>query len=403
MEKIYCHHLIEVKNPLNEKECFLDYILCNDFSVQFLSENCFTVSNGESYLTAFENGEIKFKANKVRDWEKFYILDQNSIIFCDLAIKKRLKDSKKNQIEETSLIIFDNKIHIALGADILTPSYMPPSIIEDNFCNIKYKTLNNSLKLSYRKELIYFCVYGKQEYYDCFKLALESLIKFGKYTGDILIKCDNLDLVKKITNQYENSFFYSKIDESYGIFNRYHLNEDILNNYDSIVYFDSDILTINNIYNFFSRIDSNSDLVVYNEFNDEDRNKKILSNNSWFGLNYVSYISHDCHKYVLNSGFFIINNLNKVKPIFNRVLAYSKWIKKYGDQPFLNISLYNSDLIVTELKYDNGLAFSRSLYEFYKNLDKSLIHFNSGVGNLSKLDLLTDSFKYLNKDFARLE
>ena len=155
-------------------------------------------------------------------------------------------------------------------------------------------TLENELEqilelYEQKKQIIYFCIYGKDEYYQCFELALESLIMLGGYTGDILIKTDNETKVRSISKKYSNRFYFSNIDEKLGIFNRYWLHEEILKNYDSIAYLDCDILTIDLVDKVLYSFQEKGDFLAYIEADNKTYIKEHANRYSWWGANYLTY------------------------------------------------------------------------------------------------------------------
>lgn len=80
----------------------------------------------------------------------------------------------------------------------------------------------------------------------------------------------------------------------------------------------------------------------------------------------------------------------------DKIVQYYYLEDKHGDQPFFNIVLYNAKINISTLNYINNLAFSRSSLQSFKNLDKVLIHYNSGVGNVSKLNLMKETWDHIN-------
>lgn len=334
--KIYSYHLYEV-TKINDEEFpnLFDFITKpEDIKFTFHNENCFSVQNrNNEYLTAFTDGEVKFHATKCSTWEKFYILDSDCQKFINYSIEKKHKDARGNIIIENELFIENNKLLVTLGATIITPSYLPAGIFEKASNSIKYKTLNQCTILNQKRKLIYFCVYGKDIFYDLLQLSLKSLIKFGKYTGDILIKTDNIEKCQKLTEEFNNKFYYSQIDSSLGIFNRYLLEEEFLGNYDSIIYLDSDILTINDVNIYLNKFCEDADFMVYIEENNKNIDDYWLS---WWGINYIRHCKEIKTEdyFMYNSGFFVINNLQSVKPIFDKIIEYRQFETYTGDQPF---------------------------------------------------------------------
>lgn len=118
---------------------------------------------------------------------------------------------------------------------------------------------------------------------------------------------------------------------------------------------------------------------------------------TWWGADFLKYNQEiDTQNYFMyNSGFFIINNLQAVKPIFDRVISYRQFSTHTGDQPFLNLALYNSHLEILGINKNDGLSFSRSITQSFDALNQIWVHFNSGVGNLSKLNLMKSFYTKL--------
>lgn len=219
----------------------------------------------------------------------------------------------------------------------------------------------------------------------------------GGYTGDILIKTDNETKVRSISKKYSNRFYFSNIDEKLGIFNRYWLHEEILKNYDSIAYLDCDILTIDLVDKVLYSFQEKGDFLAYIEADNKTYIKEHANRYSWWGANYLTYngtIKLDDY-FMYNSGFFIINNLDMVLPVFQRVIEYRQFETNTGDQPWLNLALYNSNLNIYGIPKNYKLSFSRSMVQSHEALDQVWIHFNSGVGNISKLNLMQSFFRRL--------
>lgn len=391
--KIFTHHLTIAKNPMDSEQDFLSF--CKIHEIVFHSENCFSVKNTEGkYLTAFRNDSIKFHSDECNSWERFYIIDDEAESVINFAINKLQSDYR--------FFLDKNRIHVLLNNTVITPSFIPPASLKKSEWFIEYETLAEKKRIQINKPLIYFCIYGKDEYYECFYLAVESLIKKGKYTGDILVKTDNIEKVKTFCDQFTNYFIYSEIDQKIGIFNRYWLHEPCLKEYSSLIYFDSDILTINDISNTLKYLQQ-SDLVSYIGGEPEQAKKYFYEDGKydaykWYGMQYINkqYTQRTNEFYILNSGLFAINNLVKLKPIMDKIVQYYYLEDKHGDQPFFNIVLYNAKINISTLNYINNLAFSRSSLQSFKNLDKVLIHYNSGVGNVSKLNLMKETWDHIN-------
>lgn len=396
MMRIYSHHLLEL--DLN------NFIKNKDYKLNFLSENCFTLQNKEDiFLTAFPNGETKFFAKKCEHWEKFYILDGNTLALIEhLVSSQEYTDFTKKSIKDFKLTLSLNRIRVILGGTIITPSFLPPSKVVYKKHLITYTGLDDVVCFNKNSsKIIYFCIYGSDEYYSMFEIALKSLIEFGHYSGDILVKTDNVIKIIEIMekNNIRNRIFTTEWKSELGIFNRYDLQEDFLVNYDTVVYFDSDILTISPLTQKFWNYISNGDIAIYSEFTNQDIvNSKLFR---WFGFEHIVKNVDSMNQikkfHLFNSGFFAINNLEKVKEILDKIIEYNIFRRSYGDQPFLNMALYNSSIDICDLQPNYYLGFARSEFDFYRNIQKEniFVHYNSGVGRLSKLDLMKLGYEFI--------
>lgn len=399
--KIYSYHLYEVEPIQNGEltDIFNFSRTPKDIFFIFHSENCFSVKNEDGkYLTAFPDKRVVFFASKCSTWEKFYILDISSQKFIDDTITRGYVDTRGKKITKYELFLHkDLLLQVSLGVTLITPSYIPSSSYLDYKNHIVHKTYKQVTMLSKKRQIIYFCVYGKDEYYQCFELALKSLIILGGYVGDILVKTDNENKARDIVGGFSNKFYFSGIDESLGIFNRYYLHEKILQNYDSVVYLDCDILTIDLVNNVLLSFQEKGDFLAYIETDNKSYTKEYADRYTWWGANYLTYnnkIEHNDY-FMYNSGFFVINNLNLVLPVFQRIIEYRRFETNTGDQPWLNLALYNSSLYTYGIPKNYKLSFSRNLVHSHEALDQVWIHFNSGVGNISKLNLMQSFFRRL--------
>lgn len=395
--KIFSHHLYEV-GTLDELPILNSLIATKGLKFIFHSENCFSVKNSKGlFLTAFPEKEVKFFAKQCSTWEKFYILDEASQQLIDRAIVNGYKDMRGHTICNYELFFENNKLMVSLGATLFAPSYIPAPVITNTHSGIAYTTNDNTLILNKKSTLVYFCIYGKQEYYDCFKLAVKSLIELGGYQGDILIKTDDIDKVKGLMGKFDNLCHYSLIDESLGIFNRYWLYEDVLADYDTIIYLDSDILTVNSVNRLFYEFAEKAEFLAYIETDSKLYQKSDADRYTWWGADYLLYNEKisTVDYFMYNSGFFVINNLQSVRIIFDRVVRYRSFETNTGDQPWLNLALYNSGLSIYGIPKNYELVFSRNLTQSHNAFNKTWIHFNSGVGNLSKLNLMQKIYSRL--------
>jgi lipopolysaccharide biosynthesis glycosyltransferase len=243
-----------------------------------------------------------------------------------------------------------------------------------------------------KKNLIYLCCFLKEKYIKEVELLFKSIIEYGnlKKNTDILIITDD-----KLKNKLENNLIIKKLKPKFFIlnditsvtdacFSRYQIIKyKYLNNYNKILYLDTDILVLNNLKNIF-KIESNKFVV-----NKEGIFGDIYHGKGSNGINYFSQEVIDKKIPSFTSGIIYFKNKKKNLDCFQKVLDEKGKINSVVyDQPALNYILYN------ESNYD-----LKSFENKVKNFDKydynneTICHFPGGVGNINKYQKMSDFYK----------
>jgi lipopolysaccharide biosynthesis glycosyltransferase len=227
---------------------------------------------------------------------------------------------------------------------------------------------------------IFCCVFNQKKYVDMFFLLLESIFIYGNlyentnilvYTSTPfmnLIKQSHLFNNKKIN--FEINDTYNNIDKSCKA--RLDLfNLSSVNNYNKILYLDTDILVKDDINKVFD-VCKEDVLYVLEEgeiHNDTDYWGKTLFGNE---------INNYNDKSAFTSGILLFNNCEKIKDLFNKMnedIIKRPYHFKCYDQPYIvynafKYNLYNNKILKTLVVNNDTNIHS----------DKTIHHFPGGPG-----------------------
>lgn len=238
-------------------------------------------------------------------------------------------------------------------------------------------------------ELIYYTIGGNPIYSNILKLSIDTLIKYGKYNGDIVVITDSstIDNVKQIeyikdvihvdeiSNGHESSINKLKIYKYKNIYN-----------YKKILYLDIDILIQNDIEKIFKKI---KNISVVEE-------KELMIDNVWFG-NYMltKPQQEECVKnkiHGINAGTigFDIDYLKNIIEIESYVsLDSNKNI--YAEQPSVNNYLLNNRDIYNSNLTEDVVLFAKPA-DYIINKEKTILHFCGGIGSYTRK--ITEMLEY---------
>jgi len=214
------------------------------------------------------------------------------------------------------------------------------------------------------KKLIYTVCMGSDKYVDMLNMCLYSLVKNGKFEGDIVVLCDfdefdnmyeirsdNLKFIN-IKNDVENLkiwgmpkiAWYAKTT----IFDYVNRND-----YNEIMYLDIDTIVNGDILPIFEQLKEYPIFVQHNGIwlNVEGYLRRLDRVYPMPHIDFVKYKDASCC-----SGCFVLSDF-KVIDEWNRVVfdAYTKNIKRQiGDQELLHLAIINCGF---EFKNINGVGF----------------------------------------------
>jgi hypothetical protein len=227
-------------------------------------------------------------------------------------------------------------------------------------------------------KLIYFTLGYNVEYLNLTKLCVESLYKNG-YDGDFLFISEfedkileNIEFIKKpyfLFSKNENVFQSSA--------NKFKIYKfDQINNFEKVLFCDSDILFLKNPDNLFDRIKENKIYLC--------KETDLMSHELWGGNLIDDLEKNEIEKkqiYGMNAGLFGFKN--NMIDIFEKIEDFMLKNMDKGnaclEQPFLNVYLYRNNL------YDDSFSDEVTAKGYHMiNFEGTAIHFTTDSGNYFK-------------------
>ena len=273
------------------------------------------------------------------------------------------------------------------------------------------------------KNLIYICIFNHTNYIDLLYLLLES-IYISSDNIDILIYT-NTEFMNIISNSnlYSDKIIFEINDNKFQIYESHIakldvFNFSIINNYNKILYLDTDILVIKDINNIFNLIDEKSNLLyiidgvlLFNNCNIIKVLFNIIKENSYEESHILYYskkydlidnkLLNDNKTLIHIKGDTYINKLINMKKVFNelkeeRINIIINQTKEYIDKYLLPIILevgeqLEGNIFMHHLTTDYTNAFENKVKNIVSllmnnNINNVLeIGFNSGFSTLLML------------------
>lgn len=230
-------------------------------------------------------------------------------------------------------------------------------------------------------QLIYYNIGKATKYLDLLSLSIESLRKFGGYTGDILVIADTVtfDGAKQLKEVTSVMRVAEAVESYQAALNKLKIYKyKNITNYTKILYLDMDILVQREVQPMFNKIDKIS---VGTE-------KHLMCDDGWFG----SYLMSDtqisrCKQNNIrgiNSGTIgiDINYLSHMKHM-EAGLAKDPRINLYAEQATVNQYLLSHSNIY-DTRFTQHICLFVDLKNYKLNKDKTILHFCGGIGKYDK-------------------
>jgi predicted O-methyltransferase YrrM len=242
---------------------------------------------------------------------------------------------------------------------------------------------------------IFCCIFNQEKYIDMFYLLLESIFIYGKLDNntDILVYTSTLfmNIIKK--SHLYNEKIKFKINDTYTTIDnacksRLDLFELSIDNYNKILYLDTDIIikdAINTVFNVCTE-----DILYVLEEGTIDSDSDYWGK-SLFGDEIVNYTN----KSAFSSSVILFNNCNVIKELFCNIkndIINRGAVCSFHDQPYI---VYNA---VKYNLYNNKILCS-FVENYYNNIynNKVIHHFAGGPGNytykINKMTLFLNNIK----------
>jgi O-methyltransferase len=252
---------------------------------------------------------------------------------------------------------------------------------------------------SEKRKLVYACVFFNKGYIDVLKLFGISLKLFGdiQKNTDVLIMTSE-DFKDEIQTYFNNISLPVKInilnlntilESAYSRLLIFDYPE--INNYDKILYLDTDILITNKLKNI---LDINLENKLYT-LQEETISCK------WHGSDFFDFSKYDKNITSFTSAILLFNNCEEIKNLFTKILKHiyqhlseNKPISCVLEQPFI---VYNATI---DNLYNNTELVGKAinLPESYKN--ETLCHFPGGTGDdIRKKNHMVSYLKYMLRIF----
>lgn len=206
------------------------------------------------------------------------------------------------------------------------------------------------------KKLIYYCHSGGIEYLKLLFMSIISLRLISSYNGDVIVFTDNPVKTRSLFNQTGfDSIQVKKLNGNRPLFNKYRIPKEIADQYDSIMYLDSDIMVLKNPDQFLSSVRKNT--FHYSTEINSLIFGKFRTNLKWYGDNYYTIDDLKIKPIISSSGLFVFNPSESVMKFLNLVadnaikVSFEDYIVT-GDQPLFCYLLSKS---VSDLTIDSTL------------------------------------------------
>ena len=247
------------------------------------------------------------------------------------------------------------------------------------------------------KKLIFITVFKNIHYIKMLSLLIKSIYIYGNIDNNTDILIYTSSYFKYII---ENSKFFSdKI--KFFCNNRYNsidlackarldlFDYPLINNYNKILYLDTDILIQKKINNIFDLIEKNVIYAVKEGQIDND------PNDYWGGKTLFKYeISNYLDKSSFNSGVMLFNNCIEIKELFNKIRHHISINKsaQFHDQPYIVYNAKKNNLI-------DNIILNEYVDINIVNSNKIILHFAGGPGiHENKLIHMIRHYKHMLKN-----
>lgn len=365
-------------------------------------------------LTAELEGKIKFNTTNLLSWENFALLSWDTFSWLQEAKNETwIEQSTGKEVFFKNFNKINSETFVDCNFETYNISGRPgPLLLRDLRKNKTYildsfKRKRSLLKLN---PLVYFCVFGSDEYYKCAALSIISLRKFGLYSGKIFLISDRSqeDTLKFLPLDFQFNIEVKECSNKSPIFERYKIYIYDVEKYNPIFYLDTDIIVGGDINKIIKDALCSEDFCLYREANCSvkkiDESEWDIGTN-WFGGWMFARNSEigTLPFWKATSGIMIFSDHGETKKIFDMICSVGRLtrqheIDRFGDQPVMNyVTTQNENVNISVL--DNKSLNSGNVEHFLSNPERILMHVSLGVGyGNKKLPIMESLFEKIDQN-----
>jgi len=357
------------------------------------------------YRDDFVNGEnIKFFERR----QLYVVVPDELYKQCDSVIF--FPFSKKTNNWSTRVIMWKNEEFIKsnCGFEYVRNSDKIPDGKKIESWLYHGKTIKNVNRVVGKKNLIYFILFGNNEYIFLQRMLLKSLNSQTYNNFDLLFITDEetKSTIQDIPELKKHNVYYhivaSTTDPVDASMQKLKIYEwENIYKYKNILFLDADIIVVGNVGTIFES-ESVKNNVIYSAVH--NKNQSLHKTVYHCLIDYTEYQLHNFSEKnitAFNAGQFFFKNTSTMKSHFENINNFiSKWDGRYFfEQSFINY-YFNLLEIADTKEFDNQFKFvsineNKTLEVFDKNA--VFVHFMGNAGNASgKIDFMKKHYsKYL--------
>jgi len=260
------------------------------------------------------------------------------------------------------------------------------------------------------KPLVYLLAYGPDDIFELAALAVNSLLAFGNWRGEIVLisdrTADNLRhifspaILDRIRFHYIAS--YATVDV---MLNKYKVIEiDFFTQYQPVLYIDADVICDRPIWDALPDFLLSEKIHVVHD-------SPMSDPGNWYGQNLLADDGVDLSQYShgISAGVFIFRRIADQVTFFKMIietvymhLRYEKGPGKSCDQWIFNYILFKAKFGTTQGIEKMYHLYMNHLPHTHTPMNKGLVHFAGGIGNSSpKLEHMRAYYDVLNHEKDR--
>ncbi|MCG0998827.1 glycosyltransferase [Acetobacter persici] len=388
----------------NRKILLTDHQEAFPIEANFCGENQFYLSINGGFVSS--NTTSLFVQAFCREWEHFYLLDEENLRLLQSAFKNGFYTPGNNTYISSEKLERNHK-HIKLDNYFFDlKSIISSKKIGANKLMLPREGLGLYI-IELFKPLAYYSCFGNGEIISCMEESIYSLFTIGNFSGDIFIITDQEKIafseklhryLHRIHLQQANAYdFFDFTISRYMVYNL-----SIMDKYSPIMYIDCDIIINEDVNKIFHSAMATDKVLFSEEF-------KLDTASPWFGGVHWHEAGQD-YKLIdsgINSGIFLFKSIEMAKEILFTVvqsmlhsqkikLSREKGILETLDQPNLNYVLMSHFSNNFDVKILTQYVSHAANENFAIIPLVGFAHFNGGLGNFgSRVDLMRKYVEYL--------